>query len=317
MRLEARLNVDGWTVDERAVTRTLMAPGVTMREVAEAGVLAHLYAPASARRLPVVIVLTGSEGGFDDLGAAVLASHGYAALAVAYFGAPGLPDELSEIPVERIARAVAWIRTQPGLDAGRIGVMGASKGAELALVAATLVPEIRAVVAYAPADVVNPGLARQGGTRPQSSWTWKGAPLPFLALTPPPEFEAQFRRQPPYRLRPLYEASRSDSALARAAIPVERIHGAVLLISGDDDQMIPSGPAAEAVVRRLREAHHPYPFHHLHYPAAGHVILLPYLPTPPRERIGPWRTGGTPAGYARADAESWPIVLRFLADALR
>jgi len=47
------------------------------------------------------------------------------------------------------------------------------------------------------------------------------------------------------------------------------------------------------------------------------VILLPYFPTPPRERIGPWLTGGTAAGYARADAESWPRVLRFLADALR
>src|SRR6185436_8629728 len=194
---------------------------------------------STGRRLPVVLVLSGSEGGFDDLGAAALASHGYAALAVAYFGAPGLQDELFEVPVERVAAAVAWVRGRAELDAGRIAVLGASKGAELALVAATRIPEIRAVVAYAPTDVVNQGVDRRGGSRAASSWTWGGAPLPFLVQTPPPAFQAQFRGPPPYRLRPLYEASRSDSGLAHAAIPVERIRGAVLLISGEDDQMIP------------------------------------------------------------------------------
>lgn len=318
LRLRAELSVGGRIVDERRVTRTLLAPGVRVEEVADSGVVARLYAPARhGRPLPVVIVLSGSEGGFDDLGAAMLASHGFAALTVAYFGAPGLQEELFEVPVERISAAVAWVRRRPDLDAGRIAALGASKGAELALVAASLIPDIHTVVAYAPTDVVNQGVDRRGGSRGVSSWTWRGTPLPFLAQTPPPAFQAQFRGPPPYRLRPLFEASRSDSALARAAIPVERIHGAVLLVSGEDDQLIPASPAAEAVVRRLRAARHPYPVIHRSYPDAGHVILLPYLPTPPRARIGPWLTGGTPAGYARADADSWPLVLRFLADALR
>jgi dienelactone hydrolase len=319
LRYRAELRVGGRRVDERAVTRTLLAPGIRVEEVVQGGITARLYSPPhrAGRRLPVVLVLSGSEGGFDDLRAAMLASHGYAALAVAYFGSRGLQEELFEVPVECIESAVEWVRGRRELDVGRIAALGASKGAELALVGASLVPAIRAVVAYAPTDVVNQGIDRRGGSRGTSSWTWRGAPLPFLAQTPPPGFEAQFRGPPPYRLRPLYEASRSDSAVARAAIPVERIHGAVLLVSGDDDQMIPSSAAAEAVVRRLSAAHHPYPYLHLAYSDAGHVILLPYFPTPPRERIGPWLTGGTAAGYAYADAESWPRVLRFLADALR
>jgi dienelactone hydrolase len=318
LRLRAELSVDGRRVEERAVTRTLMAPGVTVEEVAEAGVVARLYAPVrTGRRLPVVLVLSGSEGGFDDLRAAVLASHGYAALTVAYFGAPGLPEELFEIPVERVAAAVVWVRGRAELDGGRIAALGASRGAELALVAASVIPEIRAVVAYAPTDVVNQGVDRRGGSRATSSWTWAGTPLPFLVQTPPPAFQAQFRGPPPYRLRPLYEASRSAGALARAAIPVERIRGGVLLISGEDDQMIPASTAAEAVVQRLRAARHPYPYLHRGYPDAGHVILIPHFPTPPRARMGPWLSGGTPVGYARADADSWPLMLRFLADALR
>ena len=318
LRLLAELSVDGRRVDARRVTRTLMAPGVRMEEVAGSGVVARLYAPARhSRPLPVVLVLSGSEGGFDDLGAAMLASHGFAALAVAYFGAPGLQDELFEVPVERVAAAVEWVRRRPELDAGRIAALGGSKGAELALVSATLIPEIRAVVGYAPTDVVNQGIDRRGRSRATSSWTWRGAPLPFLVQTPTPAFEGQFRGPPPYRLRPLFEASRGDSALARAAIPVERIRGPVLLVSGEDDQLIPASPAGEEVMRRLGDARHPYASLHRSYSDAGHVILLPYLPTPPRARMGPWLTGGTPAGNAHADADSWPLVLRFLADALR
>ena len=270
------------------------------------------------RPLPVVLVLSGSEGGYDDLRASLLAAHGFAALAVAYIRAPGLPDELLEIPVERVSAALAWVRRRPELDAGRVAVLGASKGAELALVAASRTPGLRAVVAYAPTDVVNPGIDRQGRTGSRSSWTWGGAPLPFVALNGSPEFQAQFRGPPPYRLRLLYEASRADTAaLARAAIPVERIRGPVMLVTGGDDAMIPATPAAVAVMRRRAAAGLPYRDLHLDYPNAGHVILSPSFPTPPRARLGPWSSGGTPAGYARADAASWPAVLRFLEDALR
>ncbi|HEU4557529.1 MAG TPA: acyl-CoA thioesterase/bile acid-CoA:amino acid N-acyltransferase family protein [Longimicrobium sp.] len=319
IRLRAELRVAGRVVDERSVTRRLLGWGVRVEEVRDSGIVARLYRPADAERpLPVVLVLSGSEGGFDDLRASLLAAHGFAALTVAYFRAPGLPDELFEIPVERVLAALAWVRKRPGLDAGRVAVLGASKGAELALVAASRIPELRAVVGYAPTDVVNPGINQQGRTGPRSSWTWGGAPLPFMELNGSPEFEAQFRGPPPYRLRPLYEASRADTAaLARAAIPVERIRGPVMLVTGEDDQMIPSTPSAVAVMRRLAAARHPYPDQHLSYPDAGHVILAPRLPTPPRARLGPWSTGGTPEGYARADAASWPAVLRFLEDALR
>jgi hypothetical protein len=73
--------------------------------------------------------LSGSEGGFDDLRAAMLASHGYAALAVAYFGSRGPQEELLEVWVERIESAVEWVRGRAALDVGRISALGASKGA--------------------------------------------------------------------------------------------------------------------------------------------------------------------------------------------
>jgi hypothetical protein len=50
-----------------------------------------------------VILLGGSDGGVMEGSAAVLASRGYAALALAYFGAPPLPPELIEVPLEYFA----------------------------------------------------------------------------------------------------------------------------------------------------------------------------------------------------------------------
>ena len=52
----------------------------------------------------------------------------------------------------------------------------------------------------------------------------------------------------------------------RATIPVERINGPVLLISGEDDQMWPSRTLAEIAMERLRAHRHPYPDEHIAYP---------------------------------------------------
>jgi dienelactone hydrolase len=309
------LSADGAVLATATAVRRFMAPGVRMRAVSDSGVHAHFYLPHTTpgSRLPLVIVLTGSEGGYDDLRAAMLASHGYAALAVAYFGVPGTPAELFEIPVETIERAVQWATKQPDVDGSRIGVIGASKGAELALLSASLLPRIRAVVANAATDAVGQGIDRKGQSRATSSWTWRGAPLPFVRQVPPPEFTAQFSRHgPPYRLRILHEASRRDTVSLHAAqIAVERINGPILLISGEDDQFGPSVEQAESIVARLSKHSFPHPVRHLRYAAAGHQILLPYLPTPPRTNGQFWVTGGTVEGYARADADSWARTLEF------
>lgn len=318
IRLEARLVQDGHVMARRPVVRRVRAPSVTVEEIRAPGVIARLYRPGGRAPRPVVLVLSGSEGGFDDLRAAALASRGFAALAVAYFRAPGLPDELFGVPIERVGDAVRWVGQRPDLDSSRIALLGVSKGAELALIAATRLPTVRAVVAFAPTDAVQQGITRDGRSRPESSWSEGGVPLPFLPQRPGPAFEAQFRGPPPYALRGLYEESRADTAaLARAAIPLERIAGAVLLVSGDDDQMIPASQAAEAAIRRLRAYRPDADAAHLAFPDAGHAILLPYLPTPPRATGGYWRNGGTPAGFARADREAWSATLRFLDRTLR
>ncbi len=307
--------LSGAKLAERKITRRFILPHVTVRDVVEAEVFGRFFLPdARRRRGCVVITLSGSEGGVSSsqIAAALYAAHGFPALALAYFRAPSKKGELIEIPVETVQHAIEWVSRE--LPASRVVLSGASKGAELALLAASLIPEVRGVIAYAPTSVVWPGIASNGKTVPQSSWTWRGTPVEFVPHVPVPEFTQQFSHAPPYALRPLYEASLRDaSAVARAAIHVERINGPVLLISGRDDQMIPSDAMAESVMARLRNSGHRYPDKHLSYQAAGHQIGIPFLPAAPRTSAVPFASGGTRAGYAEADAKSWVIVLGYLA----
>jgi dienelactone hydrolase len=110
---------------------------------------------------------------------------------------------------------------------------------------------------------------------------------------------------------------KDQEAVKKAAIPVEKINGPVLLISGKDDRTLPSAELAEEVVKRLREKKHPHTVLHLPYDDTGHLIGFPSMPMGDGRFYHPvrkaWReTGGTPQGNAFASWDSWTQMLKFL-----
>src|SRR5205807_6507540 len=131
-----------------------------------------------------------------------LASHGYAVLALGYFGVEGLPRSLHNIPLEYFGTALDWLSAQPGVDPQRIGVLGTSRGGELALLLGSVYPQIKTVVAYVPSNVVWGGCCN-GVNEP--SWTVEGRPLTWAN-----------------------PRARDFPAMERAAIPLEKINAAVL-----------------------------------------------------------------------------------------
>jgi hypothetical protein len=114
---------------ELTLERRLAGPGVTRLPVREAGVVGTLFMPAGEGPHPAVIVLGGSDGGISEHRSALAASHGYAALSLAYFRAPGIPQELVNIPLEYFENAIRWMRGQPWLRDGFLAVWGASRRA--------------------------------------------------------------------------------------------------------------------------------------------------------------------------------------------
>lgn len=127
----------------------------TMESLDADGFVGEFVRPSdTGDRRPAVLVLGGSEGGLPGvLLPALLASNGYPALGVAYFGEPGLPQTLSRIPLEYFAGALRWLARQPGVDPARIAVLGVSRGSEAAQLLGVYYPNlVHAVIASVPSN---------------------------------------------------------------------------------------------------------------------------------------------------------------------
>ncbi|MCA1592733.1 MAG: acyl-CoA thioesterase/BAAT N-terminal domain-containing protein [Acidobacteria bacterium] len=134
------LVIEGRTVASAKVLRLFAAPEVRVRDVREEGLIGRVYELPTAGRRPAILVLTGGAGGIQNRFAPLLASHGYTVFSLAYFGVDPLPRDLREIPLEYCARAIAWLRSRPSVDGNRVGILGGSKGGELALLLASTFP---------------------------------------------------------------------------------------------------------------------------------------------------------------------------------
>ena len=142
--------VGGEVVASATLERTHLAPGVRAIPVREQGLVGTLFRPDSDGPRPAIIDLGGSIGGLLERRAALLASHGYVALPLAYFGIEGLPQDLFRIPLEYFETALGWLQAQEGVASDRVAVMGELRGGELALLLGATFPQIRAVVGLVP-----------------------------------------------------------------------------------------------------------------------------------------------------------------------
>lgn len=293
-------------------------PDIQCEPLCTDGLVGNFYYPQGKKDLPVVILLSGSEGGIEgqNFYAGLLASKGYAALALAYFGLDGLPSELQMIPIEYFEKAINWVSTQEIVDQNHLVVIGWSKGGELSLLLGSIYPEIKAVIAIVPSHVVFQGIS-QKSFKPQSSWALNGESLSFVLYNKLEMakfiFHMIFRKNKPYVGKGMYLKSLDrEKLVAEATIPVEKINGPILLISGQDDKLWPSDLMCTEVVKRLRAKNFPYKYQHLSHPEAGHVVIGPgYQPTTLLAE-SPFALGGTLQGNAHAQEKSWQRILTFL-----
>ena len=212
------LKRSGQPVATATSTRRLSPVGATSRRLSVAADgLAGVYdaPPSGGTRVPAILLLGGSEGGEPILLAAALAAEGVPVLAQAYFGEAGLPSSLSRVPVETVDRGLAWMRAQPGVDPGRIWVVGGSRGSELALVEASRRPDVvHGVVGLSPSGVVHGAYPPDG----HSAWTVGGRELPYS------------------------DSMSEQTDEPDAVIPVQRITGPVVLVCGGADRCGPRAP---------------------------------------------------------------------------
>jgi dienelactone hydrolase len=201
---------------------------------------------------------------------------------------------------------------QPEVDATRIGVMGTSKGAEFALLAASKMPWIKSIVAVVPSDVVWEGWGPGVEPGQRASFSWRGQTLDFVSYQGFPQEMAGFATGQDVKIRRPHDQGRAahpERAIA-ARIRVEDIAAPVMLVGGGDDQLWDSGGMAQ----NMAQVRHAAGLETLVrvYRDAGHYLGGTGTDPTTQYNVSPLKAGGTPAANARAQADAHAATLEFL-----
>jgi dipeptidyl aminopeptidase/acylaminoacyl peptidase len=123
-----------------------------------ASIGAYLFRPSTSDPQPAIVVLHGWQPAGTN-GAALVesrarryADEGYVALAVSLRGWPPSSgaDDCGLRQPDDVTAVVTWLRSQAGVIADRIAIVGFSQGGQVALLAAGRNRLVRAVIAYYP-----------------------------------------------------------------------------------------------------------------------------------------------------------------------
>jgi dipeptidyl aminopeptidase/acylaminoacyl peptidase len=162
------------------------------------------YSPPGDGPFPAILLLHGSGGrwsGWTYRTAAIFAAHGFLAIPFGYSngGNAWNAGNIVDVPLDRTVEALATLRAH-SLSSGRIGLYGVSRGAEHALLLASLMardgigPLPNAIAVHAPPDVIcgafDAKIFRDSGDpgwQPwdpaKRAWTWRGSSDELLPTT--------------------------------------------------------------------------------------------------------------------------------------
>lgn len=279
------------------VERWYKVPGVKRFQIKEGRVRGALFLPPGPGPFPGVIDMFGGSGGLIEFRASLLASKGFAVLALAFFAYDDLPQYLKEIDLEYFEEAAKLLLKHPMVRGPGLGVIGLSKGAEIALAMCTFLEQIVAVVCINGATAMS------------------GMPLRFRDIYIPaiPFYTENVLITDMGALTNYHIFGDPQEEKHQACvIPLEKAIGHVLFVVGEDDRSIHSKLFAEVSLARAKK----YGKDNcslLLYPGAGHLIQPPGSPlqniTPIRgSRI---RWGGKSEPHAKAQEHSWKEIEKF------
>ncbi|XP_053330437.1 acyl-coenzyme A thioesterase 1-like [Spea bombifrons] len=281
-----------------AQERSFMGEGVSRIPVREGRVRASLFLPPGPGPFPAIIDLYGTGGGLMEHRASLLASRGFLTMALAYFDYDDLPKDLGGLHLGYFREAVQVFSRHPKVNNQEIGLIGISKGADLALTMATFLPGIKAVVSISGCN------ANTFAPLPCDGFT-----LPGLA------FSTEKIKFTDFGAMDFSDAMDDpvDPTYQECLIPAEKSHASFLILSGSDDKNWQSALYSEQLVTRLKEHGKNAEYHC--YPGAGHLLEPPYFPlcrASYHKLLGlPFLWGGQLVGHARAQEAAWQKIQSF------
>jgi dienelactone hydrolase len=222
----------------------------------------HLYLSDGASQ-PLIVAFGGGSGGNDwernylkDKRDS-LRAHGFAVLAIGYFGTDNSPSSLDRISLNAITDTVLNIaKRTPQIDTARIILMGASKGGELVLNLASRFSCFKGVIALSTSHVSFPAITLSANT---SSWMYNNqeviyVPAPFKIIWPALKGDL---------LSAFSIMLENTEAVVQAEIEVEKINGPILILSADQDEQWPATKMSQQLVERLVRKNFTYQYEHI------------------------------------------------------
>ena len=240
--------------------------------VQKEGFEAILY-PGNGRKDKVMIVMSGSNGGMTltKQEAEFYHRNGIPSLALALFRTKQTPKELSRVPLEFVEKTAAWLKK---LGYKQIGIDGTSKGSEMALIAASLFPELSCVIVRVPSHFVSEGLSGSGKNKAPSGtscWSYRGEELPYAPYrTRTFNILQMFMREKEMHI---ITFNRDKDITPDTLIPIENIKAPVLMLSSKHDEVWPSYESAVYMEKKLTEIGFPYSHKHIAFEHMSHAVL--------------------------------------------
>ncbi|KAM4023708.1 acyl-coenzyme A amino acid N-acyltransferase 1-like isoform 1-T3 [Anomaloglossus baeobatrachus] len=279
----------------KTCTRWHVAPGIQRTVIQEGKIRGALFYPTGKGTFPGIIDLFGGAGGLAEYRASLLASHGFVVLALAYYGYSDLPRSFEKIQLEYFEEAADLLLKHPKVSNPKVGILSVSKGAEIALVVASYLPQIGATVS------INGSCNVYGSTIYHNGKVLvKGAPYT--------QEKMMITSEGLLKLAGFYQETPTSY------IPVENAQGQILFVAEEADQYYNSKHFAEVSLSRMRK-HGRYNGRIISYPGAGHLIEPPGFPfcwaSHLRGRKLPIVWGGDVIPHCEAEHSIWKEIQSF------
>ncbi|EAD7292994.1 alpha/beta hydrolase, partial [Listeria monocytogenes] len=180
-KIEFNIYLNGNLIEKKIIERYFSQSNINMDKINFNDFEARYFHIENGESLPSIIVISGSEGGIEKAQciAQLLANHGYATLAIGYFGLNTTSKNLSEIPLEIIKEAIFFLKNKKEIDPNRIRIYGRSKGAELALIASNYFHEITCIVLNSPTILSFEGINKKLPSR-KPSWIFENKQIDYF-----------------------------------------------------------------------------------------------------------------------------------------
>lgn len=239
------------------------------------GIVETLLYLGGSDNQPLIVAFGGAEGGIDwhrnhmKSKRDSLIQKGYAVLAIGYFNSDGTPKNLDRISLDAISDTIMNIAKNPKIDESKIALIGGSRGGELVLNLASRFNHFNAVIAMSTSNVSFPAITWSANT---SSWFYKDKEVPYVP--------APLKTISPALKGDLYTAHKmmleDKEAVKKAEIQVENINGAILILSGKNDDQWPAAEMSVELIERLKNKKFNHYYKHIELDG-GHIAPLEHF----------------------------------------